>query len=126
MIHIRHILSRVFILALLVWCAALPVFAAVQSENGSISTGGLQNPLKFPNIQKFIEGVLQAIVMIALPIITVFVVYSGFLFISARGNEAKLSNAKNNFMYVIIGTILILSAWVLATLIGGTVTQLLG
>ena len=64
--------------------------------------------------------------MIALPIITVFVVYSGFLFISAPGNEAKLSNAKNNFMYVIIGTILILSAWVLATLIGGTVTQLLG
>jgi hypothetical protein len=124
MIHLRHIVSRLFILVLLAWCAALPALG--QSQNSSIAGEGLQNPLKFPNMQKFIEGVLQSIVMIALPIITIFIVYSGFLFISARGNEAKLSNAKNNFTYVIIGTILILSAWVLATLIGGTVSQLLG
>lgn len=123
MIHLRQIASRLFILVLLAWCAALPLFA----DNSNIAgEGGLQNPLKFPNMQKFIEGVLQSIVMIALPIITIFIVYSGFLFISARGNESKLSNAKNNFTYVIIGTILILSAWVLATLIGGTISQLLG
>lgn len=112
----KSITYKCFSLFLLAWMFALPVLAAEE---------GLQNPLKFPNIQKFVEGVLQAIVMIALPIITIFIVYAGFLFIAARGNESKLSNAKNNFQYVIIGTIMILSAWVLATLIGGTVTQLL-
>ncbi|OGG60346.1 hypothetical protein A2765_06345 [Candidatus Kaiserbacteria bacterium RIFCSPHIGHO2_01_FULL_56_24] len=130
---LRHILrspavriALLTLIAFLLWTAALPVLAAVQSENSSITTGGLQNPLKFPNIQKFIEGVLQAIVMIALPIITIFVVYAGFKYISARGNISKIGEAHKNFQYVIIGTILILSAWVLATLIGGTVTQLLG
>lgn len=86
----------------------------------------LQNPLRFRSIETFIQGLLQAIVMIALPIITVFVVYAGFLFISARGNTETLKRARENFVYVIIGATLILSAWVLATLIGGTVTQLLG
>jgi len=112
-------------LALFVWGTALPLFAA-ESENSSISGQGLQNPLKFPNIEKFIEGLLQAVVIIALPIITVFIVWAGFLYISARGNAGQIERAHQNFKWVLIGTILILSAWVLATLIGGTVRQLLG
>jgi hypothetical protein len=114
---------RIVSLALVVWMMALPVFA----QNSSIATEkGLENPLKFDSIQGFVEGFLRAIVMIAIPLITIFIVYAGFLFISARGNSGKLNEAKNNFMYVIMGAILILSAWVLATLIGGTVRQLLG
>jgi hypothetical protein len=105
----------------MVWAMALPVLA--QSE----CTGQecLRNPLRFPSIEKFIEGVLQAVVMIALPIIVLFMVYAGFKYIFARGNSGKITDAHKNFTYVIIGTALILGAWVLATLIGGTVTQLL-
>ena len=106
-------------LALLIWGFALPVFAQGTSAS-------LENPLKFPSIEKFIEGVLQAIVMISLPIITVFIVYAGFKYIIARGNPGEIAKAHKNFLYVIIGTALILSAWVLSTLIGGTITQLLG
>lgn len=105
-------------LAALLWSAALPVFAqTVQS---------LENPLRFSSLEKFIEGVLQAVVMIALPVIVAFIVYAGFKYIFARGNVSKIGEAHKNFTYVVIGTILILGAWVLATLIGGTVTQLLG
>ncbi|TSC86483.1 MAG: hypothetical protein G01um10148_469 [Parcubacteria group bacterium Gr01-1014_8] len=86
----------------------------------------LQNPTQFPTIQRFIEGVLKAVVYIAMPIIALFMVYAGFLFVKARGNSGELENAKKNFVYVIIGAILILGAWVFATLIGGTVSQLVG
>lgn len=72
----------------------------------------------------FIAGALKALALIALPIITLFLVYSGFLFIWAQGNKDKLDDAKRNFMYVIIGALLILGAWILATLIAGTVSQL--
>lgn len=115
---LQKALSRIIAVMLIVWAFALPAFAQ-QTPNG------LQNPLKFEGIQNFVEGVLKAIVMIALPLITIFIVWAGFLFISARGKSGQLTEAKKNFQYVIIGTILILSAWVLATLIGGTVTQLL-
>ena len=84
----------------------------------------LQNPLQFNGIAEFVAGALKAMVIVALPLIALAIVYSGFMFVSARGNEEGISLAKRNFMYVVIGAILILGAWVIATLIGGTVTQL--
>lgn len=88
----------------------------------------LGNPLKanISSIPAFISEVLKAVVMISLPIITLFIVISGFMFLLAQGNQSKLDRAKENFMWVIIGALLILGAWVLATLIGGTVTSLVG
>lgn len=82
------------------------------------------NP-EFSSVPNFISGFLKVVVMIALPIISLFIVYSGFLFVSARGNEGQLQEAKKNFFYVIIGAILILGAWVLATMIAGTVSQII-
>lgn len=88
----------------------------------------LENPLdsSFSDIPSFIAGALKVLVMVALPIIALFIVIAGFMFIKARGNSSELTKAKENFLYVIIGALLILGAWVIATLIGGTVTQLLG
>jgi hypothetical protein len=37
-----------------------------------------------------------------------------------------LTTAKKNFVYVIIGAALVLGAWVLSTLLGATVSQLIG
>ena len=89
---------------------------------------GLCNPLNsnFSTIPAFIAGALKVLVIVALPIITLFIVIAGFMFVFARGNETKITKARDNFVYVIIGALLILGAWVIATLIGGTVTQLVG
>jgi hypothetical protein len=86
----------------------------------------LSNPLRFSTIAEFIAGALKVLVIVALPIIVLFLVIAGFKFIAAQGNESKLSEAKKNFVYVIIGAGLILGAWVIATLIAGTVSQLTG
>lgn len=88
----------------------------------------LKNPLNpnFSSIPAFIAGALKALALIALPIITLFFVISGFLFLTAQGNEEQLKKAKKNFMYVVIGALLILGAWIIATLIAGTVNQLTG
>jgi hypothetical protein len=48
------------------------------------------------------------------------------MYVAARGNAGKITEAHENFKYVIYGAILILGAWVIATIIGGTVTQILG
>ena len=88
----------------------------------------LNNPLNsnFSSIPAFIAGALKALALIALPIITLFLVISGFLFVTAQGNQQKLETAKRNFYYVIIGALLILGAWIIATLIAGTVSQIVG
>lgn len=97
-------------------------------STASIAYAAFDNPLgpQASDIPSFISTALKALVVIALPIITLFIVISGFMFVAARGNEGKLAKAKENFVYVIIGACLILGAWVLATLIGGTVSQVVG
>jgi hypothetical protein len=65
-------------------------------------------------------------VYISFPIISLFVVYAGFKFLTAQGNETKLTSAKENIRYVILGALLILGAWALAQLLGGTVNELRG
>lgn len=89
---------------------------------------GVQNPLNpaISTIPSFIAYALKVLVQVSLPIISLFIVYSGFLFVLARGNTEKLATARQNFLYVIIGALLILGAWIIATLIGGTVMQLTG
>lgn len=88
----------------------------------------LTSPLatSLSTIPNFLSAALTAMVKIAVPIITIFMVYSGFLFVTAQGNKSKLETAKLNFFYTILGAVLILGAWILANLIGSTVTQLLG
>ena len=108
-----------FVSRALLFAYALPLIALAD-------TGILNSPLNtaVSTIPKFIAGFLQILVVVALPILTLFIVISGFKFITAQGNETKLANAKQNFMYVILGSLLILGAWVIATLIAGTVAQL--
>ncbi|MDZ4227124.1 MAG: TrbC/VirB2 family protein, partial [Patescibacteria group bacterium] len=93
--YIGHV-GRVALLA-----AMLPGFALAQ---------GLENPLnpQFSTIPDFISGALRVLTIVALPIITLFVVVAGFMFIFARGNQQKISEARQNFVYVIIGALLIL------------------
>lgn len=90
------------------------------------TSGTLGNPLNssISTIPQFISSVLKIVVMVSIPIIALLIVYSGFLFVFARGNESQLTTAKRNFLYVIIGATCILGAWVIATLLGGTITQL--
>lgn len=110
-------MKKIFFFALLMVSIAPIAFAQNQT---------LENPLRFASIEQFIQGVLKAVVMIALPIIVAFIVFAGFKYIFARGNPGAIGEAHRNFQWVLIGTVLVLGAWVLATLIGGTVSQLLG
>lgn len=78
------------------------------------------------NVQDLIAAFLKAVVQISLPILTLFIVYAGFKFVFARGKPEGLAEAKRNLLFVILGAILILGAWVLATLISTTASQVLG
>jgi hypothetical protein len=100
------------------------LFVAVTITPGLLLAEDLTNPVRFPSIAKFIEGTLEVVTMIALPIIALFMVYAGFKYVLARGNSEKIRDAHTNFLYVVIGAGLILGAWIFAKLIEGTVLQL--
>lgn len=103
-------------------CVPFIAYAAPCSPTSSV----ICNPLKYDSIMEFVKGALQLFVMLALPVLAFFIVLAGFSFILARGNAGKLEKAKWNFLYVIVGTCLVLGAWLLASLIGATITQITG
>lgn len=115
---LAHVLVALFLTATMI------TFADAQTSGCGTDAQSLKNPINFCSIPEFLAGALKALAMIALPIISLFLVISGFMFVTAQGNQSKLDTAKKNFLYVIIGALLILGAWIIATLIAGTVNQL--
>ena len=62
-------------------------------------------------VQKFADLVTK----IGLPIATVFLIYAGLLFVTARGNDEQLKKAKATFYWTTLGTAVLVGASALAT-----------
>lgn len=93
-------------------------------DNNSSQPPTLNNPINVGSIQEFIAKLLDIALTIAIPIVALAIIYSGFLFVMARGNSEKLETAKQTLLYVIIGAALLLGAWVIANAIAGTIAQI--
>ncbi|MBP6931518.1 MAG: hypothetical protein KBD48_03535 [Candidatus Pacebacteria bacterium] len=86
----------------------------------------IKNPLdsSINTLPKFIEEALKIVLQIGVPVVTLAIIYSGFLFVMARGNSEKLGEAKNTLMYTLIGAALLLGSWVIAQAIQGTISDI--
>jgi len=87
------------------------------------SSGKICNPLDpdVDTIQEFIRIVLEGVLKIGIPVVALAVIYSGFLFVAARGNSEKLTKAKSALLYTLIGAAILLGSWAIAKLIADTV-----
>lgn len=84
----------------------------------------LTNPIRTTNIYQFLQTLLQLVAQIAFPIIVLFLVYIGFMFISAQGNPDKLKKAREYFFWAIVGALIVLGSYALSMAIKATVDQL--
>lgn len=87
-------------------------------------TQAIDNPLAVSDLNSFIVGLLNALLKIGIPVMTVFLVYSGLRLVIARGNEKELIDAKKNLLWVIIGSAILLGAWTLVRALKGTFDQI--
>ena len=108
----------------LVWMLFLPVITYAAGTGG---TGGfIPNPLD-PNIDtipKFLNALFADIVKIGAVVLAFYIVYSGYLFVSAQGNEQALQKAKDSFKWVLIGGAILLGAQVLSSAILETINTI--
>lgn len=98
------------------------------SNLGGSNTPGFKitNPLKFDTLESLFEGVLRFIAGLGAILSVLFFIYSGFLFVTAMGDEKKLEKAKNVFTYTVIGTILLVAASLIATVLKTTIESISG
>jgi len=81
----------------------------------------LANPLGNQTIMGFLNDLLGAIMVFAVPLIVFMIIYAGFLFVVDRGSQKTLAQAKRALLYAVIGGVLILGAQALLIIIQGTV-----
>lgn len=92
---------------------------------GAGNPGVLMNPLGgVSTISAFLNLILDIVVKIGTPIAVLFIIYSGFLFVTARGDSGQITKAKETFMWTIIGTLILFGARLLGTILENTAKEL--
>lgn len=89
--------------------------------------GKLCNPLRGEmGLWDLVEFLVRDILVeiIAPIVITLMLLWSGFLFITAQGNEGKLETARRNFFYVVLGAIILLGAYLILEVVLNTVGEI--
>lgn len=85
----------------------------------------ISNPLgENTTFAVLINKVADVVIAIGIPIAALFIVYAGFLFVSARGSEEQITKAKTMFYWTVIGTMLVVGAKVIAQALESTIRSL--
>jgi hypothetical protein len=114
----KNILSQI-ILWVIINIVLIPT--AFADTGGGTSGTTLTNPLNAQSFSALVESIAKLAAQIGIPIAAIFIIYSGLLFVTARGNEEQLKKAKTNFMWAMVGTAILLGAWVIAKAISTTI-----
>jgi len=132
--HIFNLLSAIVILIIFI-----PVLSRAQTSGGtggggtSGGTGGsssaipivISNPFKKDTIQGLIQTIVDEILLpIGGVVAFLMIMWSGFLFITARGDLTKIGKAKQSLLWAVIGAAILLGAWIISQAIGATINQL--
>jgi hypothetical protein len=112
-------------LALAALAVTAPETLMAQTTQTTAATGGLTNPLnKIETLPQFLNAILDAVVNLGTIILILALVYVGFQFVVAQGNEEKLKSARSALMWTVIGGLVLLGAKSLGLVIQGTVESL--
>ena len=83
----------------------------------------LSNWTTSATLVEYFTKILDAVIKIGALVVVMLMVYSGFLFVVAQGNEQKLEEAKHSLLWVVVGSAIILGAWALTTVVINTVVD---
>jgi hypothetical protein len=100
------------------------VFVIVTLPAVAMAQIGIKNPAtSIDSISGIVEAVVRIVRTIAIPFIVIMIMYTGWLFIAAQGNPDKLKGARTAFLWTMVGTMVVLSAELIASLLKNAFTR---
>lgn len=99
---------------LITFLGMLPFSASAQAKLSNPSPGG------GATLQDFIELLIKIIQSVGIPALVVAIIYSGFILLTAGGNEAQISKGKTWIFWTLIGAAIILGAQLVADTVYNT------
>lgn len=82
-----------------------------------------KNPLAFPTIDSLLYAVLNVVVVIATPLVVFFIIYAGFMYVTARGNPEQIKKASQALTYGVIGGVVIAGSAAIMTIVSNVATS---
>lgn len=71
----------------------------------------------FGDLITLVQNIIEYIFILVIPITAIVFAYAGYLYLTSGGNSGKREKAKLAMINVVIGVIVIMSAWLIVTLI---------
>lgn len=125
----RTAFAFIIFAAILLFLAA-PVAGVLAQTPGSGNTGQtdirLVNPLKADSFSGLLTDILDFVVQIGTVVVILMIVYVGFMFVVARGNDGKISEARQALLWTLVGALILLGAKAISLGIQATVQALGG
>ncbi len=103
---------------LFLWAVSLQTVWA--QPTGSVQ---LKNPLKVGTIEDLLVAILNVVIVIAVPIVVFFIIYAGFLYVTAKGNSSQVEQATRALLYAVIGGVIIIGSVAIAGIVRNIVTS---
>ena len=98
---------------------------APDTSTAQPATDGLTNPLNnIDSLPEFLNAILGAVVQLGTIVLILALVYVGFLFVVAQGNEEKIKSARSALFWTVIGGLVLLGAQTIGMVISSTVGAL--
>ena len=98
--------------------------AGTPSVDNNPSVGQFPNPLKSNSLNAFFTGISSVAIQLGTIIAGLAIMYGGFLYVTAGGDEEKLGKAQKTITWALVGTAVLLGANVIMTAIQGTISSL--
>jgi len=81
-------------------------------------------PTKSKKFSDILFSITDFITKLGIPVISVFLILSGFMFVSAQGNMQKLESAKSMFYWTVVGAAIVVGAGPIAKMVLNLIDKL--
>ena len=89
-------------------------------------SGIIRNPISSDTIAELLGKLLDLFVQIGVVVVTMGIIYAGFIYVTARGDKGKIAKAHTAFYWAIIGSAVVLGAFAIVRVISETVKGVVG
>lgn len=113
---------RKLLSALGLWLIYVPLAHAQDLGAGQLSDIGDKASIKGADLPTVIGNLIRVAIGLLGVIFLVLTVYAGFLYLTASGDEEKVTHAKETLKRGVIGIVIISAAYAIATFVIGALT----
>ena len=100
---------------------SLTIWGAIGLAHSALAEDGIKNPINVNNLGDLIAQVVKAALGLTAVLAVAYIVYGGFLYITAAGDESQIKAGKQAVIGAVIGIVVIGVAYALVAFVLGAI-----